>query len=450
MKFNEFNLTPALEKALEEMNYAIATPIQQLAIPPLLKGHDVLGCAQTGTGKTCAFALPILQRLLEQDNKTRKIKALILTPTRELALQIYDNFVSYSKYTKIKSTVIFGGVKQAKQVESMRNGIEVLVATPGRLNDLHQQKLIDLSHVEVFVLDEADRMLDMGFIHDVQKIMHLLPKKRQSLLFSATMPKEIKKLTLDILVDPIYVEVKPEKATTELVSQELYYVDAAKKKKLLIHLIRTLKPQSMLVFTRTKHLANRVVKDLGLNGIEARAIHGNKSQNQRQEALDFFKKGKIQILIATDIAARGIDIEDLEYVVNYDLPNIAETYVHRIGRTGRAEKSGKAISFCDSEERAYLKDIQKLITGTIEVVKDDEYLEENLTKATAEKRESSPPHSRNTRAPKKASAHTKSNSSSNSTSRNKPNQPRKNDVNQNGVMVKKKKKRYFNQANHTN
>lgn len=387
MNFNELNISKPLLKALTDCGYKTPTPIQEQAIPHLLKGADLLGCAQTGTGKTCAFAVPILQRISDK----KGIKALILTPTRELAAQIYDNCITYAKYTKQRSVVIFGGVKQRGQENELKKGCDVLVATPGRLNDLVSQGIITLDTIEIFVLDEADRMLDMGFIHDVKKIMRQLPAKRQTMLFSATMPPAIKKLADQLLKNPKYVSVAPVSSTTELVKQSVMFVSKNDKKKALIYLLRKPELRSVLVFTRTKHLANRVVRDLEGNGIKAMAIHGNKSQNQRTEALSKFKSNEIRVLVATDIAARGLDIDELNHVINYDLPNISETYVHRIGRTGRAGMSGTAISFCDEEERAYLKDIEKLIGKKIEVVDDDHYQQMEIKKAVKAKPQSSKP-----------------------------------------------------------
>lgn len=376
MTFEELNLLPAILKALDAEGYKQPTPIQQQAIPVVLSGKDLLGCAQTGTGKTAAFAIPILQ-LLANDEKTfktpRAIKALILTPTRELAIQIGESFAAYGKHLPLKHTVIFGGVSQHAQVLALKGGVDILVATPGRLLDLMSQKLISLQFVTKFILDEADRMLDMGFIHDVKKVVSKLPAKRQTLFFSATMPPEIQKLSQTILVNPEKVTVTPVSSTAETIQQFIYYVEKGNKKKLLLHLLDDKAIKSVLLFVRTKHGADRIVKDLVKAGIKAAAIHGNKSQNARQGALNNFKNGQIRVLIATDIAARGIDIDELAHVINYELPNVAETYVHRIGRTGRAGASGKALSFCDEEEMVYLKDIQKLIGKPIPVVEDQPY-----------------------------------------------------------------------------
>ena len=369
MTFNELKLLPQLLRAVEELGYVQPSPIQAEAIPPVLKGRDLIGCAQTGTGKTAAFAIPILQRLNGRVNKKHTpIRALVLTPTRELALQIKESFDQYGKYLNIRHTVIFGGVGQGPQVEALERGVDVLVATPGRLNDLCNQGHIRLDGIETFVLDEADRMLDMGFIHDVRKVIARLPERRQTLLFSATMPQEIAELSKKILHDPVRVEVTPQSSTVDAIEQRLYKVDKGNKKLLLQHVLADESLDSVLVFTNTKHGADRVVKELGRAGVAAMAIHGNKGQTARIRALDSFKSGAIRVLVATDIAARGIDVSGLAAVVNYDLPNVPETYVHRIGRTGRAGRDGLAISFCDFDELAYLKDIEKLIRKTIPVV----------------------------------------------------------------------------------
>ncbi len=375
MKFEQLNLAAPILKAIKEMGYEKPSPIQEQAIPPALLGQDVLGCAQTGTGKTAAFALPIIQRVLNNPSikGNRKIQALILTPTRELALQIYESFEAYGKYTRLRSCVIFGGVSQTPQVEKLRRGVDILVATPGRLNDLIGQQLLDIRDVSIFVLDEADRMLDMGFIQDVRKVIRLLPQERQTLFFSATMPKEITELADSLLSNPVKVEVVPAATPVELIDQSVYFVDKANKRNLLAMLLEEPQVESALVFTRTKHGADRVVRELGRVGIKAQAIHGDKSQNARQMALTSFKKGALKVLVATDIAARGIDVEELSHVFNYDLPNIPETYVHRIGRTGRAGMSGTAISFCDIEEKPYLADIERLIRKKIPVVADHPY-----------------------------------------------------------------------------
>lgn len=361
--FKELELQDSILKALEEQGYHSPTPIQEQAIPIALQGTDILGCAQTGTGKTAAFALPIIQRLCEEkvNDKQKKIRSLILTPTRELAVQILESFEVYGKYTNLNYAVIFGGVSQFSQTQTLRKGVDVLIATPGRLLDLINQGYVHLNQVKVFVLDEADRMLDMGFVNDVKRIIQLIPSKRQTLFFSATMPKEIVKLADSILHQPKKVEVTPVSSTAETIKQELFYVDKGNKIWLLIHLIKDLQLSSVLIFTRTKHGADKVVRMLDKQKIKAQAIHGNKSQNARQNALNQFKEGGIQALIATDIAARGIDVDKLQYVINYEIPNQAETYVHRIGRTGRAGNSGTAYSLCDFDEKAYIKDIEKLI-----------------------------------------------------------------------------------------
>ena len=371
MTFQDLQLLPQLLRAVAEMGYAAPSPIQAQAIPPVLAGRDLIGCAQTGTGKTAAFAIPILQTLQSRVDKThRPIRALVLTPTRELALQIKENFDLYGKYLPIRNTVIFGGVGQGPQVEALQRGVDVLVATPGRLNDLCNQGHIDLTSIETFVLDEADRMLDMGFIHDVRKVIARLPKKRQTLLFSATMPQEIAELSQQILYKPVRVEVTPQSSTVEAIEQRVYKVDKANKKHLLQYILQDQSLDSVLVFTNTKHGADRVVKELGRAGIAAMAIHGNKGQTARVKALESFKSGAVRVLVATDIAARGIDVNELGCVINYELPNVPETYVHRIGRTGRAGHDGLAISFCNFDELAYLKDIEKLIGKKVPVAED--------------------------------------------------------------------------------
>ena len=380
MTFNELNIAEPILRAIAEKGYTHPTPIQEKAIPVLLRGEDLLGCAQTGTGKTAAFAIPIIQQIYLDEFRVkthRKIKALVVTPTRELAIQIQENFDEYGKYTDLRNTVIFGGVKQGKQTASLRQGVDILVATPGRLLDLISQGFITLKHIEYFVLDEADQMLDMGFVHDIKKLITLLPTKRQSLFFSATMPKSIVDLSGKILGNPERVTVKPEQATAEKVDQAVYFVTKGDKPNLLAHVILTEKAESTLVFSRTKHGADKIVRRLAKDKITAEAIHGNKSQNQRQKALGNFKDGKTKVLIATDIAARGIDVSELSLVVNYDLPNVPETYVHRIGRTGRAKASGIALSFCDVEERPYLRDIEKLINQKLPVISDHPYVDES-------------------------------------------------------------------------
>ncbi len=374
MLFSELQLIEPVLKALCDEGYTKPTPVQEQSIPVILQHRDVLGCAQTGTGKTAAFAIPILQLLYNRQvqpvKRNRQIKALILTPTRELAIQVGESFKTYGKYLSLKQLVVFGGVSQYGQVNSLLQGTDILVATPGRLLDLINQRHITLDVIEFFVLDEADRMLDMGFIHDVKRIIAKLPAKRQTLFFSATMSPEIQALSAGLLTQPAKVKVTPPATTVDRIQQSVYYVEKENKRQLLVQLLSDPGIQTALVFTRTKHGADRVAKDLNKAGIKAGAIHGNKSQNARQGTLADFKTGRIKALVATDIAARGIDIDGMSHVFNYELPNIPDTYVHRIGRTGRAGASGVAVSFCDSEERAYLKDIQKLIQKEIPVIKD--------------------------------------------------------------------------------
>ena len=363
MTFNELNLSAPVLRAVAQAGYESPSPIQAAAIPPVLAGRDLMGCAQTGTGKTAAFALPMLDRLTASaPRKKGAIRALILTPTRELALQIGESFEAYGKYLTLRSTVIFGGVGQAPQVAALKKGVDILIACPGRLNDLVGQGLLDLSNIEIFVLDEADRMLDMGFVHDVKKVIAKLPRQRQNLMFSATMPKEIEQLAAGILHDPAFVKVDPVSSTVDRIQQSLYFVEKGNKKFLLPWLIKNLKPEvvNALVFSRTKHGADKIAKDLNKQGIPAAAIHGNKSQTARVTALEDFKAGKTRVLVATDIAARGIDISELSHVFNYDLPEVPETYVHRIGRTARAGADGTAVSFCAPEEKEYLAGIEKL------------------------------------------------------------------------------------------
>ena len=371
MTFNELNLSAPVLRAVAQAGYESPSPIQAAAIPPVLAGRDLMGCAQTGTGKTAAFALPMLDRLTASaPRKKGVIRALILTPTRELALQIGESFEAYGKYLTLRSTVIFGGVGQAPQVAALKKGVDILIACPGRLNDLVGQGLLDLSNIEIFVLDEADRMLDMGFVHDVKKVIAKLPRQRQNLMFSATMPKEIEQLAAGILHDPAFVKVDPVSSTVERIQQSLYFVEKGNKKFLLPWLIKNLRPEvvNALVFSRTKHGADKIAKDLNKQGIPAAAIHGNKSQTARVTALEDFKAGKTRVLVATDIAARGIDISELSHVFNYDLPEVPETYVHRIGRTARAGADGTAVSFCAPEEKEYLAGIEKLNRRQIPVV----------------------------------------------------------------------------------
>ena len=386
MTFAQLGLCPPILKALAEEGYESPSPIQEKAIPPALDGRDVLGCAQTGTGKTCAFAAPILQRLDGEKVSGRPIRALVLTPTRELALQIQESFAAYGRHLPLRSAVIFGGVGQAPQVEQLKKGVDILVATPGRLGDLYGQKLIDLSRLEIFVLDEADRMLDMGFIHDVRRILGWLPRQKQTLFFSATMPPEVRGLVDGLLVNPVKVAVNPVSSPVEIIDQKLYFVDRGNKTRLLAHLIRELDVKNALVFTRTKHGANKVAGDLAKAGISAAAIHGNKSQTARQQALADFKAGRVQALVATDIAARGLDIEELSHVFNYNLPDVPETYVHRIGRTGRAGHGGTAVSFCDINEKEELKAIEKLIGKAVPVVANHPWPMEILEPAPKDKK----------------------------------------------------------------
>jgi ATP-dependent RNA helicase RhlE len=385
MTFNELQIIEPILKALINEGYSIPTPIQEQAIPILLQGRDILGCAQTGTGKTAAFSIPIIQKLYENrdvadvntgrnSKKQRKnIKALVLTPTRELAAQIGDSFSSYGKFTSLKHTVIYGGVRQRSQTDAIRNGVDILVATPGRLLDLVNQGHVNLRHIEFFVLDEADRMLDMGFITDIKRVIDLIPQSRQTLLFSATMPSEISSLAESLLNNPVKVEVTPVEATVDLIDQYLYFADRGNKTPLLIDLLNDDDVESALIFSRTKHGADKLSKSLTRAGINCDAIHGNKSQNARQKSLSDFKRKRTRVLVATDIAARGIDINQISHVINYDLPEAAETYVHRIGRTGRAGYSGVALSFCDSGELGMLKSIQKLIGKDINVIAGHEF-----------------------------------------------------------------------------
>lgn len=362
--FNELKVSSPILAALESLGYETPTPIQEQAIPEVLKGKDLLGCAQTGTGKTAAFAIPILQLLNNskpQGHKRGTIRTLILTPTRELAIQIGESFSDYGKHLKLKHTVIFGGVNQFSQVNEIRQGVDILIATPGRLLDLMNQRILSVNQIEIFVLDEADRMLDMGFIHDVKRVLKVIPERRQTLFFSATMPKAIQSLADSILYQPVKVEVTPESTTAETIQQTLYYIEKANKTKALLTLLQNEVNDNVLVFTRTKHGADRLVKFLHKNNITAAAIHGNKSQNARQNALEAFKNKEIKVLVATDIAARGIDIDLLKYVINFEIPNMPDAYVHRIGRSGRAGAEGFAISLCDVEEIPYIKDIQYTI-----------------------------------------------------------------------------------------
>ena len=376
MTFQELQLIEPISKALKEEGYTTPTPIQAKAIPIILQQRDLLGCAQTGTGKTAAFAIPMLQLLYNNPIpkfEKNRIRSLILTPTRELAIQIGESFAAYGRHTGIRHTVIFGGVGQKPQTDALQRGVDVLIATPGRLLDLINQGFVKLNQLEQFVLDEADRMLDMGFVHDVKKVIKLLPSKRQSLFFSATMPPAIVVLANTILTNPVKVEVTPVSSTADTIKQSVFFVDKSDKNSLLLHILADSAIATALVFTRTKHGADKVVKVLRKAGVTSEAIHGNKSQNARQNALKNFKSQTTRVLVATDIAARGIDVDDLTHVINYEIPNIPETYVHRIGRTGRAGAKGTSFSFCDVEEKPFLKDIQKLIARNIPVVKDHPY-----------------------------------------------------------------------------
>ena len=390
MSFDDLELISPILKALKDKNYTKPTPIQARAIPLVLKRKDMLGCAQTGTGKTAAFSIPIIQlihRIESKEHGKPSLRALIVTPTRELAIQIDENIKAYSKYTAVKNTVIFGGVKQGKQVEALRKGVHVLVATPGRLLDLISQGIISLNTVKLFVLDEADRMLDMGFINDIRKLLKLLPAKRQSLFFSATMPDNIVALSKKILNNPVKIEVAPVSSTAETIQQYLYYTNRTHKKDLLFHILKDKNIDQVLLFSRTKRGADRIARNLKKKRIQSAAIHGDKAQNQRQKALKQFKAGDIRVLVATDIAARGIDIDKLNYVINYDVPNVAETYVHRIGRTGRAGEEGIAISLCEPEENIYVRDIERLIKQKIQIVEDNPFPQTEKPMTEAEKKE---------------------------------------------------------------
>lgn len=384
MKFEQLGIEKNILKALHEAGYEAPTPIQEQAIPPVLAGRDLLGCAQTGTGKTCAFSVPIIQSLCAAEQGMGEVRALILTPTRELALQIYENICQYARYTRCTAAVIFGGVSQVPQVEALQRGVDILIATPGRLWDLMGQNLVKLDKVSFFVLDEADRMLDMGFFPDVKRVIKFVPEARQTLLFSATIPPEIASLADMLLKNPEKISITPSARPVEKIEQKVYFVEKSEKRELLADIIRQSNVHQTLVFTRTKHGADRVTRDLNRAGIKARAIHGDKSQNQRQTALIDFKNCKVAVLVATDIAARGIDINELPLVINFDLPNIPETYVHRIGRTGRAGQEGTAISFCDSSERSYLRDIEKVIERKIPVAGEIPHVEKPGDKANRE------------------------------------------------------------------
>ena len=390
MKFEDLKLIDPILKALKDQNYIEPTDIQAKSIPLILNGDDVLGSAQTGTGKTAAFAIPIIQQLINSElnhQKNRKISSLIVTPTRELAIQIEENFKAYSKYTKLRSTVIFGGVSQHSQTRILSNGIDILIATPGRLLDLMNQGFISINDVKYFVLDEADRMLDMGFIHDIKKIIAKLPKKRQSLFFSATMPQNILDLSRQILINPEKVTVNEVSSAADTIKQFLYKTNKNNKKDLLLHILKDSKLDQVLLFSRTKHGADKIVRKLKNKNIDCAAIHGDRNQNQRQKSLKDFKENKIRLLVATDIAARGIDISKLRYVINYDIPNESETYVHRIGRCGRAGEEGISISICEPEENAYIRDIEKLIKQKIEVINSNPFPQTDKPMSNAEKKE---------------------------------------------------------------
>ncbi len=403
MSFKKLNLVDPILKALAEKGYEAPTPIQHKAIPFILDRRDVLGCAQTGSGKTAAFAIPILQLVHEREKSREgkpKLRCLIVTPTRELAIQIEENFQAYAKYTNIKSTVIFGGVNQNEQVRKLKKGVHILTATPGRLLDLMNQGFINLETIKLFVLDEADRMLDMGFIHDIKKLLKVIPEKRQSLFFSATMPDNIVKLANGILKNPKMVEVTPVSSTVDTIQQRLYYTDKKQKRNLLLHVLENPEIESVLIFTRTKYGADKVARLLTKKGTKAAAIHGDKSQNNRQKALKAFKDRKLRALVATDIAARGIDINSLEYVINFEISNMPETYVHRIGRSGRAGKDGVAISFCDHTERAYVRDIQKLIGKKLEVVNEHPFPQSDEDPALLENKDDKQKHNNRNRGNK--------------------------------------------------
>ena len=390
MQFKDLKIIEPILKALKKENYTEPTPIQEKAIPLILRGNDVLGSAQTGTGKTAAFAIPILQHLFldsKKNNSPRKIKSLIITPTRELAIQIGISFSVYGKFTGVKNTAVFGGVKQGAQTDALRNGVDILVATPGRLLDLMNQGFISLNTIEYFVLDEADRMLDMGFINDIKKIIATLPAKRQSLFFSATMPDNIVKLSRKILTNPQKIDVSPISSTAETIRQYLYYTNRITKKDLLLHILQDKEIDQALLFSRTKHGADKIARNLKKNRINSAAIHGDKAQNNRQKVLAQFKAGQIRVLVATDIAARGIDIDKLKYVINYDIPNVAETYVHRIGRSGRAGEEGNAISLCEPEENVFIRDIEKLINLKIRVIRENPFPQTEKPMTQNEKKE---------------------------------------------------------------
>lgn len=390
MKFKDLNIIQPILQALEKKGYETPTPIQEAAIPVILNGEDLLGCAQTGTGKTAAFSIPIIQQLVEREQERGNqnvIRSLIVTPTRELAIQIGENIHEYSLNTRLKHTVVFGGVNQNSQVRAIRSGVDILIATPGRLLDLMNQGFIKIQHVEIFVLDEADRMLDMGFINDIKKLLKVLPKQRQSLFFSATMPKSIVELSNTILNKPQKIEISPVSSAAETVTQKIYYTNKDSKKALLYHILEAEEIKQVLVFSRTKHGADRIAQQLGKKDIQAAAIHGDKAQNYRQKVLSSFKDGKLRVLVATDIAARGIDIDKLAHVINYDIPDEPETYVHRIGRCGRAGETGVAISMCEPEENKLTKEIEYLINKDLIQVKDHPFPQTEKPMSAAEKKE---------------------------------------------------------------
>lgn len=392
MEFKDLGISTPILKVLQEQSYTAPTPIQEKTIPSALTGNDILGLAQTGTGKTAAFAVPTLQLLSQRKQTTakRKIRSLVLTPTRELAIQVYESFTTYGKNLPLKSTVVFGGVGQGSQVKALRSGVDILIATPGRLMDLINQGHIDLSSIEIFILDEADRMLDMGFIHEVRRIIKLLPAKKQTLLFSATMAKEMEAIVDKLLVNPVEVSVTPVSSTVDRIEQFVYFVDQKHKIDILVDFFKKNKKESILIFSRTKHGSNRIVRELAKRNIEALAIHGDKSQNARQAALEKFKNREIRALVATDIASRGIDINELKYVINYDLPEVPETYVHRIGRSGRAGNEGMAISLCSFQDKPLLKDIEKVIKKDIEVLENTKYpMVDKTVKAKPQRNKSS-------------------------------------------------------------
>ncbi|MDR0854742.1 MAG: DEAD/DEAH box helicase [Christensenellaceae bacterium] len=395
MNFEDFNFDRLIKDAIAKKGYTTPSPIQEQAIPPALEGKDILGCAQTGTGKTCAFAVPILHKLTANQADfagSKKIRALILTPTRELAMQIHDSFSDYGKFLTLRTGLVMGGVSSVEQIRAIKNGVDILVATPGRFIDLVWQGYADPSYVEIFVLDEADRMLDMGFLPDVRRVVEMLPQKRQTLFFSATMPPEIRKLTDSLLIDPVSVTVTPVSSTVDAIKQSVYLTDKNSKLDLLVWLLKNNKDMdSALVFSRTKYGADKIAEKLRRDGISTAAIHGNKSQGARQSALNSFKRGNVRVLVATDIAARGLDIDDISHVVNYELPNEFETYVHRIGRTGRAGKDGTAISFCDIDEKEYLVGIEKLIKKKIDVVETHPFVMTVFKKSPPKKQQQRPP-----------------------------------------------------------